>query len=209
MIVRRLQIDELYHHGVKGQEWGVKNGPPYPLDAKGRSLKKQQKLMKKQQKDSEKLEKAAQKAKTNFKGLHYKDVQDNHIDAVKKRRSQIENQYYDYKMQIAGGNKEIKNSKEYKAVKKEFRAYRNLDYNWGGRQASLIHLGKCYKKISDKSIENLKKELNENEWDVKKSSEAIERANKILRDASNERISSYGRDSNGNIFVKTELRDRK
>lgn len=22
---------ELYHHGVKGQKWGVKNGPPYPL----------------------------------------------------------------------------------------------------------------------------------------------------------------------------------
>lgn len=24
--------DELYHHGIKGQKWGVKNGPPYPLD---------------------------------------------------------------------------------------------------------------------------------------------------------------------------------
>lgn len=23
---------ELYHHGIKGQKWGVKNGPPYPLD---------------------------------------------------------------------------------------------------------------------------------------------------------------------------------
>ncbi len=22
---------ELYHHGVKGQKWGVKNGPPYPI----------------------------------------------------------------------------------------------------------------------------------------------------------------------------------
>ena len=24
---------ELYHHGVKGQKWGKKNGPPYPLRA--------------------------------------------------------------------------------------------------------------------------------------------------------------------------------
>ncbi len=24
--------DHLEHHGVKGQQWGVKNGPPYPLD---------------------------------------------------------------------------------------------------------------------------------------------------------------------------------
>ncbi|MCI8992256.1 MAG: hypothetical protein HFG80_05935 [Eubacterium sp.] len=24
--------DELYHHGIKGQKWGVRNGPPYPID---------------------------------------------------------------------------------------------------------------------------------------------------------------------------------
>ena len=32
MIVRRLPESELYHHGIKGQEWGDQNGPPYPLD---------------------------------------------------------------------------------------------------------------------------------------------------------------------------------
>lgn len=43
----------LYHHGIKGQKWGVKNGPPYPLGAskhsisdrnngRGQSLKKRQ-----------------------------------------------------------------------------------------------------------------------------------------------------------------------
>lgn len=26
--------DELMHHGVKGQKWGVKNGPPYPIQEK-------------------------------------------------------------------------------------------------------------------------------------------------------------------------------
>ena len=25
-------MNELYHHGIEGQKWGVKNGPPYPLD---------------------------------------------------------------------------------------------------------------------------------------------------------------------------------
>lgn len=27
-----ISSDELMHHGVDGQKWGVKNGPPYPLD---------------------------------------------------------------------------------------------------------------------------------------------------------------------------------
>jgi len=27
--------EELKHHGIKGQQWGERNGPPYPLDEKG------------------------------------------------------------------------------------------------------------------------------------------------------------------------------
>ena len=29
--------NELYHHGILGQRWGKKNGPPYPLSAKDHS----------------------------------------------------------------------------------------------------------------------------------------------------------------------------
>lgn len=29
--------NDLAHHGVKGQKWGVRNGPPYPLDGKSRT----------------------------------------------------------------------------------------------------------------------------------------------------------------------------
>lgn len=28
---------ELYHHGIKGQKWGERNGPPYPLDSADKS----------------------------------------------------------------------------------------------------------------------------------------------------------------------------
>lgn len=36
MIVRRTNgsPSELFHHGIKNQHWGVRNGPPYPLDRK-------------------------------------------------------------------------------------------------------------------------------------------------------------------------------
>ena len=30
---RIIKNDELYHHGIKGQKWGDRNGPPYTLDA--------------------------------------------------------------------------------------------------------------------------------------------------------------------------------
>lgn len=30
-------VYELSHHGIKGQRWGVKNGPPYPLDPSDKS----------------------------------------------------------------------------------------------------------------------------------------------------------------------------
>ena len=38
-VINKPPLDELYHHGIKGQKWGVQNGPPYPLD-KGRKQTK-------------------------------------------------------------------------------------------------------------------------------------------------------------------------
>ena len=36
----RLGYNTLAHHGIKGQKWGVRNGPPYPIDrSKGDGLK--------------------------------------------------------------------------------------------------------------------------------------------------------------------------
>ena len=30
----KMQVNELYHHGIRGQKWGQRNGPPYPLSRK-------------------------------------------------------------------------------------------------------------------------------------------------------------------------------
>lgn len=32
--MRNDKNNYLSHHGVKGQEWGVRNGPPYPIEDK-------------------------------------------------------------------------------------------------------------------------------------------------------------------------------
>lgn len=37
--IEGFKKDTLCHHGVKGQKWGVKNGPPYPLNPKGQYKK--------------------------------------------------------------------------------------------------------------------------------------------------------------------------
>lgn len=34
--------NELYHHGIKNQRWGVRNGPPYPLTPEARRKTKEQ-----------------------------------------------------------------------------------------------------------------------------------------------------------------------
>ena len=45
----------LMHHGVDGQQWGIQNGPPYPLDRAGRrALRAQKKQAKAQTKQAKK-----------------------------------------------------------------------------------------------------------------------------------------------------------
>ena len=92
---------ELYHHGVKGQKWGVENGPPYPLSdevSTGKRLKKVEKLEKKSElnrgymkkhedyydnktkKENEKVDKKADKKieKINKKREFKKEVNETH-----------------------------------------------------------------------------------------------------------------------------------
>ena len=38
-VILKPPLDELYHHGILGQKWGVRNGPPYPLQERSASEK--------------------------------------------------------------------------------------------------------------------------------------------------------------------------
>lgn len=54
------------HHGIKGQKWGVKNGPPYPLDISDHSYRE------KKMKWEESLDKKNEASKKKSK-MHYSD----------------------------------------------------------------------------------------------------------------------------------------
>lgn len=41
--------NDLMHHGIKGQQWGIRNGPPYPLDGSTKSHKSSNKNTKNSQ----------------------------------------------------------------------------------------------------------------------------------------------------------------
>lgn len=60
-------MNELYHHGVKGQKWGVTNGPPYPLSddiSTGKSLRKMSREEKRAEKKASTKSELTKKAKT-------------------------------------------------------------------------------------------------------------------------------------------------
>lgn len=65
-IQKPILEDELSHHGIIGQKWGKKNGPPYPLDDKvstGKKLKETVgKISKKNKKKKKKIYKSNEEA---------------------------------------------------------------------------------------------------------------------------------------------------
>lgn len=100
--------NELYHHGILGQRWGHRNGPPYPLSrsvSTGKSLKKQtigerraeRRKVKAEQKSARYREKMLNKAAEQFsrhnfeKGVDYElKAHNGDIDsAIKARAAQV------------------------------------------------------------------------------------------------------------------------
>lgn len=82
--------DYIYHHGIKGQKWGDRNGPPYPLDAEDHSAEEKKKnpglLSETKSKSEEKKAKSEGKKAKNIKKLEEKRAVSNSrlIDLEKK-----------------------------------------------------------------------------------------------------------------------------
>lgn len=91
--------DELYHHGIKGQSWGDKNGPPYPLDRKvskavSKGMSKQEiKQIKKEEmireKEAERKSQARRKALAKARAAKVKKKQDAEREAKRQEREAV------------------------------------------------------------------------------------------------------------------------
>ena len=58
--------DELSHHGIDGQKWGVRNGPPYPLDKSDYSNSEKRALKKTQNKNYKAVKKIYYRTGSNY-----------------------------------------------------------------------------------------------------------------------------------------------
>ena len=96
-----LNYNELSHHGVKGQKWGVENGPPYPLDSKvstGKRLKNVGSVKKKKTAKDLMIEEVSQNIKNNHTDSKpAKDYKNQSIKTLKKLLSDSEHDYNQHK----------------------------------------------------------------------------------------------------------------
>lgn len=115
--------DELSHHGIEGQKWGVRNGPPYPLDSGDHSAAERRAM----RKDSKQIYKRI-KSRTGYSSYIPSD----------KRKEKLE-EYYKKYPEIAECKKawedalEFPKSKEVKnyladCAKRDYEKYKNDSY---------------------------------------------------------------------------------
>lgn len=135
-----LWKEELYHHGILGQKWGKKNGPPYPLDgdSHSRSEKAEEEKLKEKRKDDKK----------KSKNMSISDLSDEDLRR-KISRLELERKYSDLlkpdqKPKINRGKKFVTDVLE--------NAGKNI-----ATQATVYALGTALNSLFDKDIVNPKK----------------------------------------------------
>ena len=130
--------DYLSHHGIKNQRWGVKHGPPYPLDDKeSRRIKNRHKDVNYfKDKDSVKVRYPENKKEKNINSKQMKTISDSSVNTVRSarniqqniRRRKIEKQTKDYKSEIANlSDYELRKIVNRKTMEQQYNDIRNRE----------------------------------------------------------------------------------
>lgn len=127
--------NELYHHGILGQSWGHRNGPPYPLDSSDYSAaekKAARKAARKERSATRKAKRAEKKAikvqkkADKAEAKRQKILREGNIDEVRKLKGNISNSEYqevfkrlenEQKLAEFGAKKKITTAKKINAAK--------------------------------------------------------------------------------------------
>lgn len=104
--------DELYHHGIKGQKWGKKNGPPYPLDASDHSSSERKEGTKGWTKEAK--AEAKSKSKSNSKGSTSRNTSVKSNELTQKEINEFRKKMVGYY-----GNGKPEKAKEYSKMSDE------------------------------------------------------------------------------------------
>lgn len=100
-----MSNDELYHHGIDGQRWGVRHGPPYPLERSEHN-----KVVERSEKASKKRNLSYSKSGKYAKQMTDKDLNDT-IDRLQREET--------YRQLVSKKKNEKAMAKKAKAEKRE------------------------------------------------------------------------------------------
>ena len=191
--VRKIDYDsELYHHGIKGQKWGDKNGPPYPLGASDHSSseikegrKGWSKEAKKEKINTRKNKRQLRRDKRAQKYYNKADKYQSKIDSLtKKGRSKRRINKLEKKKQKALHDAEIK--KNGKLTKKEkamvigatvVAAYATYKFIDSGHARQMITKGKQALGLSDSVFKKNPKLADKNLTDSEIFDKVVKRIN--------------------------------
>ena len=183
---------ELYHHGIKGQKWGVRNGPPYPLDSDksaGKRLKKDKEQLNKDISESERII-------SNKEAYYYKEF--TNTDFYKKMRKE-QDQLFTKEQKEKIDELELKildlldnfdeltymiemvndDSKEAEDIRKE---YKRIEEEVTKAENTLSNLkGNKYKEIDNKILDAREKYVYDHMKNDKEVLDAEKRGNKARK----------------------------
>lgn len=100
--------EEIYHHGIKGQEWGERNGPPYPLD---RNAKRQEA---KKRRAAERVKRQAAKKRKRMKRAQAR-IEKSEAKKVEREKAKAEKAKKDHARYLKSAKETYRHRHEFSA----------------------------------------------------------------------------------------------